>query len=174
MSDQDGGGTGPTILRALFRKLEEIQADQRKTDRLLMAQMEQGRRFETQLIEIRQQLAEQGQRFDRQQAELHDALAEQGQRSDRQQAELRDALTGQGRRSDRQQAELRDEIVKQGQRYEKRADDLRDEVDLMIKAELMGQLGMLRTELGHRFDEVAERLTVLEGGDPWRAESGPS
>ena len=103
-------GEGPTILRAVFRKLEQIQAEQQRqhtqgedTRRLLLAQVEQGRRIERHLSE------------------------------------------------------------------------LRDELELMIKAELMGQLGMMRTEMGHRFDELADRITVLEGGDPWQvgADSKP-
>ena len=44
----------------------------------------------------------------------------------------------------------------------------------MIKAELMGQTGMLRAEIGHRVDDLANRVSLLEGGDGWQADAGTS
>lgn len=71
-------------------------------------------------------------------------------------------LTDQVRRMDRRLGEM-----------DRRLSEQKDDLELMLKSELMGQLGMLRIELGHRFDELADRITVLEGGNPWRVGSGP-
>ena len=71
-------------------------------------------------------------------------------------------LTGQVRRMDRR---LGDMDRRQGER--------KDDLELMLKAELRGQFGMLRAGLGHRLDEMADRITILEGGNPWRVGTGP-
>ena len=75
-----------------------------------------------------------------------------------------------------QRTELRDvrsvllAQVEQGRRLERRLGDvdrrvseLRDDLKLMLKAELMGRLGYLETQIGHRFDELGNRLTELRG-----------
>ena len=56
---------------------------------------------------------------------------------------------------------------------DRRQGEQTDDLELMLKAELLGQFGILRAELGHRLDEMADRITTLEGGDPWRAGAGP-
>ena len=73
-------------------------------------------------------------------------------------------LTEQVRRMDRRLTEM-----------DRHLSDQKDDLELMLKAELMGQFGMHRAELGHRLDELADRITTLEGGDPWRVgtASGP-
>ena len=55
----------------------------------------------------------------------------------------------------------------------RRMGEQRDDLELMLKAELLVQFGMLRAELGHRLDEVSDRITMLEGGEPWRVGAGP-
>jgi hypothetical protein len=38
------------------------------------------------------------------------------------------------------------------------------DLELMLKAELMGRLGYLETQIGHRFDALSVRIGELEGG----------
>lgn len=118
MSDEAGEPAKGSVvlLRELFRKLEQIQAEQSR----------QGRRFDS---------------LDRRFDDLSRLVLDQ---------------------------------VRQGQRVERHLSELRDELELAIKAELSGRLGMLETELGHRFDDLANRMATLEGVDPWRAIEGPS
>ena len=78
-------------------------------------------------------------------------------------------LTDGVRRMDRRLGEMDRRIGDMDRRLGEQTDDL----ELMLKTELMGQFGMLRAELGHRLDELADRITTLEGGDPWRVEAGP-
>ncbi len=64
MSDLgNGGGEGLTLLRAVFCKLEQIQAEQQRQGvqgedmrRLLLSQVEQGRHVERHLSELRDEL----------------------------------------------------------------------------------------------------------------------
>lgn len=72
------------------------------------------------------------------------------------------SLTDQVRRIDRRIGEM-----------DRRHFEQKDDLEMMLKSELMGQFGMLRAELGHRLDEMADRITTLEGGDPWRVDTGP-
>ena len=66
MSGERGtDGEGPTLLRAVFRKLDQIQAEQRlertlseDLRRLLLAQVEQGRRIDRHLSEFDRRLSE--------------------------------------------------------------------------------------------------------------------
>ena len=71
-------------------------------------------------------------------------------------------LTDQVRRMDRRLGEM-----------DRRTGEQKDDLELMLKAELLGQFGMLRAELGHRLDEASDRITALEGGEPWRVGAGP-
>ena len=64
-------------------------------------------------------------------------------------------------------------LTDQVRRMDRRLGEQTDDLELMLKAELMGQFGMPRAELGHRLDKMADRITTLEGGDPWRVEAGP-
>lgn len=85
-------------------------------------------------------------------------------------------LTDQVRRMDRRLGEMDRRIGEMDRRIgelDRRLSEQKDDLELMLKSELMGQFGMLRTELGHRFDKVADRIAVLEGSDPWRAALGP-
>ena len=91
-------------------------------------------------------------------------MREQQRRDGRQIERLTDmmlGLTDQVRRLDRHVGDV-----------DRRLSEQKDDMELMLKAELMGQLGMLRAEMDRRFDELADRITVLEGGDPWRLEGG--
>ena len=64
MSGERGtDGEGPTLVRAVFRKLDQIQAEQRldrtlreEVRRLLLAQVEQGRRIDRHLSQMRYEL----------------------------------------------------------------------------------------------------------------------
>jgi len=40
--------------------------------------------------------------------------------------------------------------------------DARDELESIVKLELGGQLGNFQAQIGHRIDEMAERLAALE------------
>jgi len=77
-------------------------------------------------------------------------------------ASLLIGLTDQARRTDRRLGDM-----------DRRLGEQKDDLELMLKAELLAQFGMLRAELGHRLDEMADRITTLEGGDPWRVGTGP-
>lgn len=54
---------------------------------------------------------------------------------------------------------------------DRRLSELRDDLELMLRAELMGRLGYLETQIGHRFDELSNRITELEGGNPYRPDA---
>ncbi len=54
---------------------------------------------------------------------------------------------------------------------DRRLSELRDDLELMLKAELTGHLGYLATQIGRRFDELAGRITELEGGNPYRPDA---
>lgn len=84
-------------------------------------------------------------------------------------ASLLIGLTDQVRRMDRRLGEMERRLGDMDRRLGEQKDDL----ELMLKAEPLGQFGMLRAELGHRLDEMADRITILEGGDPWRVGTGP-
>ncbi len=45
----------------------------------------------------------------------------------------------------------------------RRLSELRDDLELMLKSELMGRLGYLEAQIGHRFDELSDRISELEG-----------
>lgn len=49
-----------------------------------------------------------------------------------------------------------------------------DSVSVLVILRLVGQFGMLRAELGHRLDELSDRITTSEGGDLWRVGAGPA
>ena len=46
---------------------------------------------------------------------------------------------------------------------DRRLSELRDDLELTLKAELMGRLGYLETQLGHRFGELTDQIGELEG-----------
>ena len=47
-------------------------------------------------------------------------------------------------------------------RVDRHIAELRDDLELMIRSELMGQLGHLRTQTEHSLDALAERVEALE------------
>jgi uncharacterized protein (UPF0335 family) len=47
-------------------------------------------------------------------------------------------------------------------RVDRHIAELRDDLELMIRSELMGQLGHLRTETEQNLDALAERVEALE------------
>lgn len=73
-------------------------------------------------------------------------------------------VNGALRRMERRLLEQREDQV----RLERLLLEQKDDLDAMIRAELAGQLGMLRAELGSRVDGLADRVAVLEGRDPWQ------
>jgi len=44
--------------------------------------------------------------------------------------------------------------------------ELRSDLELTIRVELMGRLGMFETEVGHRLDRLVERIADPEGPAP--------
>ena len=70
------------------------------------------------------------------------------------------AQVDQGRRTDRRLAEMERRLAE----MKRRLSELRDDLELMLKAELMGRLGHLETQTGHRFDELSDRMSEMEGG----------
>ncbi len=51
-------------------------------------------------------------------------------------------------------------------RVDRHIAELRDDLELMIRSELMGQLGYLRTQTEQNLDALAERLKALERRTP--------
>ena len=112
MSDQEPNRPGSATTDALFRVLQEIQAEQRshRTElrdvrSLLLSQVEQGRRLDRRIVEVERRLGT----------------------------------------------------------IEARISEVSDDLELMLKSELMGRLGHLEVTMGHRFDDLAERISDLEG-----------
>lgn len=68
----------------------------------------------------------------------------------------------QGRRMDRHLQSFVLDYAEQGTRMDRRLLEIGDELTLMIKNDLMGRLGTLDIQNGHRFAELSERLEELE------------
>lgn len=106
-------------------------------------------------------------------------MQEQQRRDSKQLEQMTSLLIGlndQARRTDRRLGEVDRRLGGMDRRLgkmDRRLGEQNDDLELMFKAELLGQFGMLRAELGHRLDEMADRITILEGGDPWRVGTGP-
>ena len=86
---------------------------------------------------------------------------------------IQEELRRQGKRMD----QLTATVVSpdgQVQRLDRRVGELKNDLEVMIRAELMGQNALLRAELGSRFDALEDCVTVPEGGDPWRPEGQPA
>lgn len=87
------------------------------------------------------------------------------------------SLSDQVQRLDRRVGEVDrhvDEVSRRVGEVDRRMGELKDDLEVMIRAELMGQNAMLRAELGSRFDALEDRVTLLEGGNPWRPEGQPA
>jgi hypothetical protein len=61
------------------------------------------------------------------------------------------ALADQGQRLDRRMGDL-----------ERRMGEMREDIELMLKAELMGRMGNFEVQVGHRLDELTDRVAALE------------
>jgi hypothetical protein len=68
------------------------------------------------------------------------------------------ALADQGQRLDRRMTDL--ELRMGG--VERRMGEMRDDIELMLKTELMGRMGMFEAQVGHRLDELTDRVAALE------------
>lgn len=55
-------------------------------------------------------------------------------------------------------------LVEQGRRTERRITELKDDLELMIRAELMGQMTRLERAFERRIDPIEDRLSTLEAG----------
>jgi uncharacterized protein YhaN len=61
------------------------------------------------------------------------------------------ALADQGQRLDHRMSDV-----------ERRMGEMRDDIELMLKTELMGRMGMFEAQVGHRLDELTDRVAALE------------
>jgi hypothetical protein len=57
-------------------------------------------------------------------------------------------------------------LVDRMSRVDRHIAELRDDLELMIRSELMGQLGYLRTQTEQNLDALAERMEALERRTP--------
>lgn len=57
-------------------------------------------------------------------------------------------------------------LVDRMSRVDRHIAELRDDLELMIRSELMGQLGYLRTQTERDLDALAERMEALERRTP--------
>jgi len=68
------------------------------------------------------------------------------------------ALADQGQRLDRRMGDVERRMGD----VERRMGEMRDDLELMLKAELMGRMGIFEVQAGHRRDELAHRVVALE------------